>query len=423
MRVRPERTGIGWVGIAALAALLAVATALMGTGCGGGGGTSTERAAGMTLRIRWPESSRAIPQNTASVRVEVRDAQGFQTSRVANRPAAGNFSTLVFFGLRPGPIDFDARAYAASDAQGVPVARASSRVSVAAGIQTDLTLALNSTVEKVEVTPAKLTLKPGETGTLVGAARDAEGNLVPLATGAGQWRSGDTAVATVDGDGKVTAVAVGSAQIFFTDTGSGKLQSALVVVSVTVPTPTPSPTPTPIDRIEVTPSSAVVTIGRTLQLTATPRSAAGDALPLGPGAWSSDNIEIVAVDAQGRAVGVGRGAATLAFTDTASGKRGTARIRTTPVDRVRIDPQNPTLPKTRTLQLAASAFDSENRTLPAPTGSWTSSLPEIATVDDAGLVTAVADGETVLTFTDADSGKTATTTVRVQTGSAGVTIE
>lgn len=202
--------------------------ALALAGCGG---TASAPVSGFQMNIQWPSASRLIPSATQSVRVVVQDAGGFQTFRVANRPTTGGFTTLVFFGLRPGNLSVDARAYPAVDAQGVPLAQTAVQVTVAQGNQTNLQLSLVSTVDRVEVAPTRVDLAPAGTRTLSGTAKDTSGNLVPLSASKTTWVSSDPSIATVDSTGKVTAVKAGSVTITFTDTESGKSGTALVVVS------------------------------------------------------------------------------------------------------------------------------------------------------------------------------------------------
>ncbi|MGQ9525434.1 MAG: cohesin domain-containing protein [Armatimonadota bacterium] len=90
------------------------------------------------------------------------------------------------------------------------------------------------TVAKVEVTAPTTTLKVGETVTLTAKALDATGAEI-----AGQtftWASSDSAVATVDATGKVTAVAAGKADI---TAAVGDVKSAPVTITVEAVAPPP----------------------------------------------------------------------------------------------------------------------------------------------------------------------------------------
>ena len=71
-----------------------------------------------------------------------------------------------------------------------------------------------------------------------------------------------------------------------------------------------------------------------------------------------------------------------------------------------------------TLQLAASPFPADASNLNV---TWSSSNTDAATVDDKGLVTAIADGTAVITATTVQGGHTATCAVTVQTAEVPVT--
>lgn len=197
-------------------------------GCGGSGAPGT--TSGVSMRVQWPDASRLIPAATRSVQVTIRDASGFETFRVVNRPETGNLSTMVFFGLTPGNLSFSAKAFPAVDAQGVSVAGAQSQVTLSPGFQTNVTLNLVSTIDRIEIAPQRLDLAVSATGDLVATARDGSGNIVPLTASQTEWRSQDTSVAQVNAAGRVTAVKSGSVLVSFTDNESGKSASALVVI-------------------------------------------------------------------------------------------------------------------------------------------------------------------------------------------------
>jgi len=81
-------------------------------------------------------------------------------------------------------------------------------------------------VETVEVAPTELNLTVGQDGQLAATTKGVGGNVLTGRTVT--WGSSDEGVATVDGDGTVTAVAVGTAVI--TATSEGKTDTADVTV-------------------------------------------------------------------------------------------------------------------------------------------------------------------------------------------------
>jgi Bacterial Ig-like domain (group 2)/Calcineurin-like phosphoesterase len=82
-------------------------------------------------------------------------------------------------------------------------------------------------VASVTVSPATVSLQPGQTQQLTATPKDASGNA--LSGRVVTWASGNTAAATVSGSGLVSGVAAGSASI--TATSEGKSGSASVTVT------------------------------------------------------------------------------------------------------------------------------------------------------------------------------------------------
>src|SRR5207245_4640516 len=118
-------------------------------------------------------------------------------------------------------------------------------------------------VVSVAVTPVAPSVYVGATAQLAATLRDVNGN--PLSGRAITWTSSDAAVATVSGTGTVTGVAVGTATITATSGG----QSGATTVTVTN---------VPVASVTLSPASATVVAGQRVQLTATPKDSAGNAL-------------------------------------------------------------------------------------------------------------------------------------------------
>src|SRR5256885_2373574 len=167
-------------------------------------------------------------------------------------------------------------------------------------------------VASVMVTPASATVSVGKTVLLVATVNDANGNA--LAGRAITWASGNTGVATVSGTGIVTASTAGSATITATSEG----QSASATVAVTT---------VPVASLSVSPATASVQAGQTMQLTATPRDANGSALGGRTVTWASSNVGVATVSGTGSVSGVAAGSATL--TATSEGQNGSASIAVT----------------------------------------------------------------------------------------------
>lgn len=377
------------------------------SGCGGA--SSVAPATGLQMRIQWPEVSRLVPDATQSVRVTVRDAGGFQTFRVANKPSTGGFSTLVFFGLQPGDLRVEASAFPAADAQGVALATTSVTVTVSSGNQTNLQVALASTVDRVEVSPASVSIRPGSAQTLSGVAKNASGNLVPLTAAKTRWVSSDATVASVDSTGKVTAIKEGATTITFTDTESGKSGTSLITVTNTVAGT--------VDRVEVAPATNPMTVAQTKTLTVTLRDAANNALPAGAGTWASSDATVASVDSTGRVTALKVGSTNITFTHTASGKVGTATVTVSAatVNSVTINPASTSLTVNQETTLQAILRDSGGAILPIEPGTWASSDGAKVSVDSTGKIKGLAttSSPVLISFTHTASGKSGNASVTV----------
>jgi hypothetical protein len=126
------------------------------------------------------------------------------------------------------------------------------------------------------------------------------------------WSSSDQNVATVDGDGLVTAKAVGSATI----TATSETRTATAEITVTV---------APVATVAVAPSSVSILQGAKTQLTATTSDASGRVLSGRTVTWSSSDQTKATVDQNGLVTGVAYGQVTI--TATSEQKTGTATVK------------------------------------------------------------------------------------------------
>src|SRR5438132_1696904 len=214
------------------------------------------------------------------------------------------------------------------------------------------------------------TVQAGQTVQLSGTPRDAGGT--PLSGRTVTWSSSTTTVATVSNSGLVSGVTPGTATI--TATSEGKSGTSSVTV-----------TNVPVATVDVTPPSASVQAGQTVQLTGTPRDAGGNPLSGRTVTWSSSNPAVRTVSQSGRGSGVTTGAATI--TATSEGKSGTSSISVTPVPVASVDvtPPSASVQAGQTVQLTATPKDANGDPLSGRTVTWSSSNTTVATVGNGGL--------------------------------------
>lgn len=141
----------------------------------------------------------------------------------------------------------------------------------------------------------------------------------------------------------------------------------------------------PVTDISLNKNATTIARGATEQLTATVD-------PEGTGstvAWSSDNEKVATVDETGLVTAVGKGTANI--TATAGGQSATCAVTVNaPLQGIEITGEQSTIKKGQTTQLSV-IYDPEDTT-DDKTVIWSSDNEKVATVDQTGLVKAVADG-------------------------------
>ncbi|MBQ4395638.1 MAG: Ig domain-containing protein [Paludibacteraceae bacterium] len=218
------------------------------------------------------------------------------------------------------------------------------------------------------------------------------------------WSSNNTAVATVDQNGNVSALAPGTATITVTTTDGNK--TATCTVTVTAP-------PAPIDVQSISMKSATtIGIGASETLTVTYNPA--DANTNKALTWNSNNTSVATVDANGKVTGISAGTATITAT-TANGKTATCSVTVQAVAVTGVTLNKASLSLqiggSETLTATIAPTDATNKNI-----SWISSNPAVATVDSNGKVVAKTAGNTTITVTTTDGNKTATCNVTVTAG-------
>jgi alpha-tubulin suppressor-like RCC1 family protein len=177
------------------------------------------------------------------------------------------------------------------------------------------------------------------------------------------------------------------------------------------PNTNPPPPPPPnaaVKSIELTPTSGEVAVGRTLQLSATPRDASGNALTGRTVSWTSAAANVASVDANGVVTGVAAGTATI--TATSEGVSGTATLTVqVPVATVTVTPGLDTLEAWEPRTMLATLLDTKGNVLTGRVVRWSSSNPAIAMIDSlTGQLTGVERGTVTVTATsEGTTGSTA----------------
>ena len=250
-------------------------------------------------------------------------------------------------------------------------------------------------VENINISAPSSTVKPGSTITLTPNVlpEDAEDKSVT-------WSSSNSAYATVDANGVVTANAAGAGKsVVITATandGSGVSGTYTLYIETI-----------PVTGITIKGSATNVTAGDKVNLSATvaPSNATNSGIT-----WSSSNTAYATVDANGvvttKAAGAGKSVVITATANDGSGVKSTFNINIKKVNVTKISLSTTTKTvqagKKATVKAAIAPTNATNKAI-----TWTSSNTKFATVNSKGVVTTKKAG----------IGKTVTITAKAKDGS------
>ena len=221
-------------------------------------------------------------------------------------------------------------------------------------------------VTSVTLSKTELSLNKGQSETLTATVKPDNATDKSVT-----WSSSNTAIATVDSNGKVTAIAGGNATI----TAKAGDQQATCAVTVSVP----------LESVSLNKTELALNKGQSETLTATvkPDDATDKTVT-----WTSSNTSVATVDSNGKVSAVGGGNATIAA--KAGDKQATCAVTVTvPVESITLDKTTATLEEGESVTLTATITpeDATNKSI-----TWTSSDNSIATVDQNGKVAAIKEG-------------------------------
>lgn len=261
-------------------------------------------------------------------------------------------------------------------------------------------------IASLSVVPDSAEIPVGSQYQLLATARDPDGNVI--VGRAVTWASSDTGVARVSPQGLVTAVADGGVVV------TAQVDDRVGVTNLTVSTAF-----APVASVALTPDTARVFAGRTLDMLAEPRDAAGNLLSLRPVTWTSSNPAVAVVGpsaARHRGVvrGIAPGVAKIAA--EVEGKSDTSVVTVEegpPIVGFTLSPTvlNVSLRGTARLTGYAHAADGWTGAVEASEADWSSSDTTVVSVDAAGVLTGLKGGSATITATW--SGYTSTAQVSV----------
>lgn len=203
------------------------------------------------------------------------------------------------------------------------------------------------------------------------------------------WQSSNTDVATVDSTGKITAIKGGVAKIIAISVENSDIKDECSVTVVQ-----------PVTGIFINKSSIELTEDESEQLVATvlPENASNKNVN-----WTSSDIGVAMVSPDGTVYGIKAGQATIMAATVDGGFvalcKVTIKAKTVLASNIVLSLNTETIAVGEYLQLNATILpdNTTNKTV-----NWTTTNPQIATVNATGLVTAVSEGKTQIVATSVD---------------------
>ncbi len=240
----------------------------------------------------------------------------------------------------------------------------------------------------LSVTPSNSSFAPGTTQALKATGTYSDGSTVDL-TGSAVWSSASPGVATVDGNGVLTAIATGSAIV-------------TAAVGSTTGSTTAAVTAATLVSIAVTPAIPVIPAGITQQFLATGTFSDGTNQIINDTVqWNSDNTGVAEISNQAGSQGVLTSAAsgTANISATAGSVTGftVLTVSSATLVSIAVSPSTASVATGTSAQLTARGTYSDGSQQDLTSiASWSSSVPSTASVNNGGLVNGLGTGTTTI---------------------------
>ena len=256
------------------------------------------------------------------------------------------------------------------------------------GIPNSTTQTTPKTLSTISVSPASANVSTGASQQFIATAKYSDNSKANVSSSA-QWSVGSTLVATVNGNGLVSAVAAGSTSV----TASYQGMSGTASVDVqSIGTPT-------VKSIAVTPSSSDIAVNANQQFTATATYSDGTTANVSSSAaWSSSVPSVASINATGLATGLAGGSTNVSA--TFSGVSGTASLTVTAktITAIAVTPSTANILLGDSQQYTATATYSDgSQANVTDSAAWAVSDSNVATINSSGLASGIGLGSTGIT--------------------------
>ena len=242
----------------------------------------------------------------------------------------------------------------------------------------------------VEITPQSPSITIGSTIQLITSLKDEGGKSVNSGIGDVQWESSNASVATVSSSGLVTGISVGSATLTVRFIDNVGWKDALGTVMLRV-------SDQKVSSVAINPQIINVGIGQSSQILAVSKDTNGDTITGLSIAWASSNVAVATVSSTGLVTGVSKGESTIIASVGGVSASGSVLVTDVSASSIEITPNKGTLSIGQSSQLSARLKDAQGNIVAGRDVSWSSSDTAIVTVSNAGMLTAISDGESTIT--------------------------
>lgn len=271
----------------------------------------------------------------------------------------------------------------------------------ASGLETTKTIS----VEAVAIMPTSLSILPSELTTIeVGQKTflSIQSDPVDAVLNAQYWRSSNSTILSVKQTGEISALKPGNATIIFSASGVETTKLIKVVAAPVLPT-----------SLAIQPAELTsLNVGQTATLTIL--SEPVDAQLNSP-LWSSSNNNVLTVSQSGVVSALMAGTSTITYSASGLEASKTITVSDAPVLPLSIS----ILPASLTSILVGetSTLEAETNPIDAVRNNplWSSNNTSVLTVNENGLITGIAPGNAIITYSA--SGKQATKTISVVSSS------
>ena len=190
--------------------------------------------------------------------------------------------------------------------------------------------------------------------------------------------------------GLVTGIGIGSATLTVRFIDNVGWKDALGTVMLRV-------SDQKVSSVAINPQIINVGIGQSSQILAVSKDANGDTITGLSIAWASSNVAVATVSSTGLVTGVSKGESTIIASVGGVSASGSVLVTDVSASSIEITPNKGTLSIGQSSQLSARLKDAQGNIVAGRDVSWSSSDTAIVTVSNAGMLTAISDGESTIT--------------------------